>query len=503
MLNAKETIELYSYEILLESGNVIEADHITPLLNSLYPGDKICISVIIDGTQPYQYYPKKIEDIDMILQLNEHIDDDSETIIKVEIIKPKEDSINIYNLNHFIEYLNNLNLFQLLTIFKTYSDSDTKILINHKEMSNSFISTNLFTTNKHDTIKVISSSLGRERIEAWNFSSNTQNIGSFGFIPDDFRVYKKSDNFEYLSDIFNKLALILSISYISDMSKIEGNIFNFKIMGYKKVDVTFDASATSLSEIFYKIYTWVYESGNGNIDDKIGLARNIISRYIKTNPGTTKISLEEDAYSSLLTSHKMYLKENVEKYIDTKNKVAEIVTEQSVKTSDSINFISNSFKNNNLTLLSYFISLFIFSALSEKKQQIFTKEIFLISITFLIISGIYLYITYKQFNKDIKRNVRYFFSIKKIYKDLFDPKELNDIFNLRQLRYDAKLIKSTAKNYFIFWILEIIILLILTSILTFHVEILMLINFFEYIPNFKSLLEKLVGIGLLIYRFFF
>lgn len=465
----KETNHLFSYEIPLTSGANIESHHIFPFYDSLITGDTLKISITIDGTDPSSIVVSNQDDIDKVIEYNENIDAESETIIKIEIIKNSVNYINIYRLDYFIGYLESLTLSQLLSVFSQYKNSTNKISLNFQEGENFTFSSNLFSTNS--STKEINNLIKQERIENLNLTTNTSGISKFDLIPEDFRVNESSDNLLRLKSIFDKIATFLSIAFISDWSELNNDNLHFKILGYKKIDLILSfQNNTNITKNFFEIYRWIFENGNGSIEDKLGLARNIISRYIKYS--NNELFLDEDAYSSIITSYKIYLKENVEKYIETKNRVAELTTELSIRSRDIILLVSSNFKNNNLTLLSFFISLVIFNSLSEDSNAtIFNEEKYYISLTFLLISLVYLVTTYRQINKEIKINVRYFFSIKRIYSDLFDRNELNKLFRKKNLKYSINNVRMTANKYFTFWMVEVILLFLLTIGLTYHHEI--------------------------------
>lgn len=475
MNNIRETIELFSNEILLESGEKIETHHILPYFDSLISHDALKISVTIDEIDPSPFVIQERDDLDEVLQQNEHIDENSETRIKIEIIKNSNNSINIYNLEYFIKYLEELTLIQILTVFSRYNRFNSKIPIVFNEDENNKLSTNLFCTE--NSSKEISNSLKQERLENLNLVTNTSGISTFNFIPEDFRVTVFSDSSKGLKIIFDKIAIFLSISFISDWSELNNNELHFKILGYKKIDITIPfIHKIRNPEIFFKIYRWIFESGNGSIEDKLGIARNIISRFIKNN--IQELFLDEDAYSSIITSYKIYLKENVEKYIETKNKVAELTTELSIKISDMNHFIVNNFKNNNFTIVGYFISLFIFNSISFKQTTIFTKHTFAISVIVLIISRLYLYLTSIQIKKDIELNKKYFISVKSIYKDLFDEAELDNLFSMEFFTSSSKEVEKSFKTYHNIWISELYLVLLVSILLTFSKEIKYALDFY-------------------------
>lgn len=463
MKSILETINSYTLAISLNQGGKLETNHILPTLNKIINSDKLMVNVTIDEMDSPAIWVKGEEDISKILEMNEEIDSDSETIVKLEIIKSEDPSLKIYDIEAFVYYLKSLTLQETLNVFKSFSNMTEQVQISISTTDDYYFETNLFNTTPNDSNMVNKA----QRLETWSFSSNTQNLGVFSFIPEDFKVINSSDNLSELSKIFNHIALILSIAFISDMSNLNKNEFNFKIIGYKKYDQTIDFKTFDFTkvEVVFRIYQWIYDGTYGNVDDKLGLARNIISRHLKLEDNS--IEIDHESYSSIITAHKIYLKENVEKYIETKNKVAEVSHEISVKSKEVSNYISTSFKNNNLTVLSYFITLFIFNSLSNRSiTRIFTPDIYYFTLAVLLISTFYLVFTLKQAKSEIQSNIRYFFSTKKIYSDIFDKKELNSIFSKKILKYNIQHIHKTMNRFSFLWLIEIVALFLCTILLT-------------------------------------
>lgn len=472
---SKENFESYTLSIeLTEINEKFIWDDFIQTSQYFSNRDECTITISVNEGEPFTFKfgysednPVKIEDI------NDLVEPDSIIDIKYEVYKEQKNStITIYELESVYKYLSNLKLDQLLKVLNSILD---KYSLNKFEVNNEkseiyycsplmvFASKNVVDYYDND----IEINRRRNIIEKRRNYTNPQNLSEYIFIPDDFN----NDISETKTDIaklFEKLKIIFSISFFANTSEIITlSSFKFGIIGHKYLDLTIDFNDIKVTETetetLYLIYRWIYEEGD--ISDKLDLSRNIISKYVIFH--NKFLSVPRETLNSIQSAHAIYLKENVEKYIETKNKVAEITTELSVKSNEISQYFISSFKNNNITILTYFISIFVFNALSSNSKKIFTKEIYYLSMIFLLISVIYLVLSRIQVFRDLKLSIRYFYSMKRIYKDIFDPTELDNLFHKRQLKYNIASINKTAYLYTIVWIIEIILLGLITILLTF------------------------------------
>ncbi|KAA0560735.1 hypothetical protein F0342_21475 [Bacillus sp. CH30_1T] len=443
--------------------------------------DSISLNITIDGGDPFNLPLNNADKVnEVLLSINELTFDDDEVIVNVKYEVKKNNynnTISIYDLNSFTSYINKLKLEHLLNVMNEFLDPNH---CTNLEIQNSLDKLVLFksdlllvaTQNAGDEIEINdypNSSFRMQTIKNRLANTSPQTLAKYKFLPDDF--HNEISTASILGDVFAKLKILLSISFIANSSEITNHDhISFNLFGHKFIKFGGDFSELAISDVhsFFDIYEWIYLERDPH--DKLELARNIIGRYFKTMNGNWHLAV--DCINAIQSAHAIYLKENVEKYIETKNKVAEVVTEISVKSKEVNQFFISSFKNNNLTLLTYFISLFIFNSLSSNPDsKIFNTEKFIITIGFLFISSIYLTITLKQYKNEIDSNEDYFFSMKKIYEDIFEPRELNNLFSHTHLLDSKNFIRTTVKRYTRLWIIEIMVLLLISTILTFFIKI--------------------------------
>ncbi|MBT2685310.1 hypothetical protein [Bacillus sp. ISL-37] len=482
-VNIKKVEEDFEkYTLSFELTNVIkdlEWCVLKKISNYVNDRDRISLNIIVNDGEPYFF---KLNDeqayyIQTVSSINQIIDKDSSVFLEYKIIKNKVDTTtSIYDLDLFTSFLKEQKLLHLLNYLQKNLRTDTH---NNYEVQN-VESENIFFQSP--IIKVSSSAIDnlaqqplmeqelRSKIlKSRSLNTNPQGFSKFNFIPDDFNDIRTINvNRHEIHLLFDKLKILFAASFLSNISDIKPDHSSVKLgfIGHNYLEVVsnLDNLDNSDSKNFFGIYEWVYQSSD--IHDKLDLSRNIISRNFKVVGN--KWILPDDTLSSIQSAHSIYLKENVEKYIETKNKVAEITTELSVKSKDVTEYFLSNFKNNNLTLLTYFISIFIFNSLSDNSdKKIFTEEKYYLSMVFLLISMIYLLITRNQLKKDVKINIRYFYSIKRIYRDIFDHRELNNLFHKRHLKYSIQNVKQTIDRFSWLWFFEVFFLSILTIYFTY------------------------------------
>lgn len=467
-----ETEDFESYTLIYKLSDIaksLEWDVLKNSLSNVNTRDSVTLTITLDNMDPYMFllsntdnnlqYEKDIENI------NDLIDDDSILTIKYTISKNKKDKkLSIYNFSLFCQFLHNQKLVYLLNHLKKNIDFNEYL---HLEVQNDPIPKIYFNSNiiycasasySSNFSPWVDQSERKKILDIRKFNANPQIFSEYKFIPEDFHNVSSDQNM--LDTLLHKVHIVLCASYIANASNIvKTDNLQFGFIGHKFIDVICNFTTNQFNDcrVFSDIYQWIYSKDD--IHDKLDLSRNIISRYIIRQNGT--ISLPEDTYNSIQSAHAIYLKENVEKYIETKNKVAEVATELSIKSTEISQFFIAGFKNNNLTVLTFFTSIFIFNSLSDNfLKNLFTGQIYYLSLVFLLISVIYLFIIRCQLMNDLKKNIVYFYRIKRIYRDLFDKKELNNLFNYRHLRDTKKYVLNTVRRYTFLWLIEVLILLI-------------------------------------------
>lgn len=431
-------------------------------LSLFFPArDEIIIDLKLDDDDPISLNVKQTTNtsdfVDKITYINRIKDEQGKFTLKLNIIKKIDNSnkITIYDFDSFVEYFNHQNCIDILHILKPLINEKKFVLFESQSTIDEFFSSTLYFSNSASNI-VFKPFERKDILNLFIQTSHFSNFVEYNFCPHDFHLIKKSSN-EIVNKIFNQLSILFSIIYLSNISTVNNNKLNFKIDGYKSISNEIDLYNIPEKMIYlnqyYKIVEWIYNGGN--IIDKIGLARNIYTLHIINND---YLSADDNIFSAIISSHEIYLKENVQQYIELKNKLSDFLIETSNKTQTLFDIFSNSFKNNLLGFLSFFVTVIVMNSFSEHRlENIFTRDITNISYCLLAISLFFLMVSLIEVYLNITRMSDNYFKFKNRYNGFLDEKDLNNIFGTNDID-DIKFIKKIIITYSVLWLLIIFII---------------------------------------------
>ena len=250
--------------------------------------------------------------------------DPKRIIIKIEK-KRHDNKISVYYPDLFVKHLSTKPILILLSILNNSIDPNSQYIIfeiqneSFEEFSSSairFVPQGYTINNEPDN------SYRKERIRKITNLCHCDLFSKYAFIPEDFSPYIRSEN-EYLSKVFDKLKLLYSIIFLFDIVEFKNTEIKYKLNGYRTITQIIDTDNVDLDshESYYNIYKWVYDGGN--VVDKIGLARNILS----LNFAKDTLHLSEMAFDAIKSGYKVYQKENIKQYIEVRNKISDQLIE--------------------------------------------------------------------------------------------------------------------------------------------------------------------------------
>lgn len=374
-------------------------------------------------------------------------------LLKIEISKiPGNSTLSIYDLETFSDYLYKLKLSQIICNFNELRNENKYIYFEIQNINPNFIScTNIICFKSINGIFEKTFETNIEVIKRRKTICNLLNDESFDFEPDNFMLSESVS--EKIDNIFNRLKIVYSLISIFDVSNIKGNILNLKINGYKNscFDIDFNNIDITKTISYYDIYKWIY-GNDGTISDKAGIARNIISLYLIKS---SDICIDSTALSAIKSNYNIYLKKNIEKYLDLKSKVTETLFSINKSINEIYSTITENFLKNIGLFGTFVITAIIMNSFSEKRlSNIFTRDITYISLFLVLVSIVFLVYTIKEVNYKIKNLITTYYRLKIGYKDLLVRKDINDLFNKdRYLKKDLKYIKYKVKIYSFLWII--------------------------------------------------
>lgn len=440
------------------------------VISSLNRRDNIHISCQHNNETYCSYFPGGENSFSDFLQeyslLAESVKEE-QIVISVTIIKNEEDGvISVYYIDKFIEYLNSQVILGLLLIFnKGFCHHNFLVF----EVQDSF-----FKEISTKTIKFIpqGACVLKEKIAIREERNNKIKnlcfcpiIPQYQFIPDDFFI-TEGDNLE-LKKIFDKLVTIYSVMFLFDIFSIKETNIEYKLNGYRAIDqkvavlaIDFDSCRT-----YYEIYSWVYEGGN--VVDKIGLARNILSLNFERDT----LRLSDTTFEAIKSAYKIYQRENIRQYIDVRNKITEQLIEFQGKADKIVEKFISDYKKSLFTIVSFFISVIIIRVVSKGDFiGSFTPEVTVLSLGFLLVAFLLMIFARWEVNKQISRCEELYIHVKNRYQDLLTEEDINKILNNdKDFNSNIGFIKERRNKYTILWCASLFILFVVTIIL-FHIN---------------------------------
>lgn len=364
----------------------------------------------------------------------------------------------ILSLNCFFEYLLSLTYEESLIKWSFISYNKNPVSFLFWDDCNNFSSDVIKFYNIKESFLIRESKIDREKyISQRDKVAYFKNNKEITLLPIDFSFDEKVPS-QY-QDYFKILKLVLLIVYLVDSSEISENILSYRLKGYKLISEKIEINSIdrkSLDEL-YGIFLWTYN--DGNFIDKMGLARNIITIHTSTN---SIFSVEEGTLNSLSSGYDIYLKDNVKQYIEIKNKLSEFIVTQSDKAIEITKNMYAGLKLTLWTLITFFMVNFISKIFKlDKTELLFSNQAFAISILFILISFIYLIVSWIEVESDIKNMKERFDLIEKRYKDLLNEKDLEKALSKSTVyTQQSEWIKEKRKVYTICWCVVNLVFLI-------------------------------------------
>lgn len=340
-------------------------------------GNQVAISNTSDSS-----YKKLINHI-----CDNDVDDPYEIGIKIRK-NILDSTVSIYFFDTFVNYVLSEKLTNIfITLAKILNE---KLLFEVFSKTKNFYSNSMFFFQSGT--QIITSCFTGVKDRNTRVEMLKENVNFSGFdikiLPDDFNLEVKSEN-GLLNDFFCRAKAVLSLISISSSSGfIENEKFKYKINGYKTVccdAIDYNELAGSC-ETLYRIYSWTYEGGN-NID-KIGLVRNVLSIHLDSNG---QIKFDNDAWEAIQSNYQIYLKENIESYLEVKNKIGELVIDSISKTYAMADELLDSLKNNALAIITFIMTVVLVDGFKDNGfTTIFSTKYLIVVLIISILSLIWL-----------------------------------------------------------------------------------------------------------------
>lgn len=379
--------------------------------------------------------------------------------VKFKIYKEGPKSL-IIDKKTFDLFLNNLTLSNLLSLLS----SKTNPYYFYDESINLSIANDNIGFNFNSQIPLLECGLAISK------QCNFRNYSEYLFNPYYFHFGGLENNDVLLFKIFSRLSLIYCLIYIFDTSEIIDDVIILKISGNKTFEysITFKDIDEKLLPNYFQIFEWIY-SEQTKIEDKISLARNIITSYLKEG----SIEIKDSVFSSILSSNQIYIKGNISKYFETKNKIIEQVEQTVSKVNQSLDTFFNNFQKSIFVFISFFLTVFIYKIINKAEvDTIFNKETSIIGLGLLLLSLFFLLFSRIILILDKDRMKNRYQKVKDRYKDILIKEDIEKILNndeeyLSEISY----LNKRVYWYTFLWITTLILFLVMLFLASDYLEL--------------------------------
>lgn len=432
----------------------------------------------IDNAPEYKYFLNIIQEVPQRDKIKIILEDDTErtcdiltvdeegykefinhtlldAIIDVRIRIDKrvsENHFSIYAFDEFVKDILSLSIEEVMIAFSALlKQSSNFIVFDVYSPATMFATKTMFFVPSGNGM--IDTDFKRtQRMETCKEVSYFYNFDIYEVLPDDFKItinYKNNP----LTELFQKITVLLSISFIATSSAMRDGQLKGIINGQRTMEYYCDISRLSYNKNLYSIYDWIYTDGNPI--DKALIARNVISLHCKYVSIT---EIDEKVIASIKSNYNLYLQENVKEYLELKNKVAEFICDTVSKTGEYATALLDKFKTNIIAIFGFLFTMVLANIVSNQPlDNLFTKEITILVECVLVGSFVYLLICYFQSRYEIKKAYNSYERLKLNYNDILTEDDLMKIFgNDEMLKEMKKVINKSEKIYLGIWIIFLI-----------------------------------------------
>lgn len=477
----KETFENVELELNAEVINISSEEKLRAILNKFPDRDKVTIDVTL-GADPISLYsgqPDIPEFLKGLSNLKMSLDEGETIKATVSISKKKlNDVLSIYNFAKVFEFLNSLSHVQLLSVFQQIID--TQVCFQCYDMDEELSTKNMHFVPSYSILKkrpVIFDDR-MKRLDSIKTNCHYGSSSDFTFLPEDFRLLARSKKFNEFNVLFDKISLFQCIISLFDITSSENDLLFYKLSGYKTINgrLEFKNAQTNSFVEYYDIYEWAYEGGN--LSDKIGLARNIVSIHLTD---VNSIELKGNPFVSIKSGFEIYLKQNIKQYIEIRNKITDQLLEFNKRANSIVETFTSNFQKSIFTFLSFFASVFVLRILSKgDSANILTPDATILSFGFLAIAVIFLVFSVWELTKQKERFVKSYNNLKERYADLLLEGDIKKILNNdKDYNEDVEFIDQKKQKYIQMWIITLVIFFIVILWLFYISNSTMIFNFFK------------------------
>jgi len=459
-LSVDERYSTIEASYLLDSLDCVTSVNIQTLKGNIVSRDTAILSITVGEENPiilnfsnneFNTFIEKIEEARKYLE-NENI------TFNLRINKNTQNGIiSIYNLESFEKFVKDIKVIPFLSTIKDdLLNNESLQFIVYEDGFESFYSERVIFHSSDEKPEITKTNFPFAKFKE---SCNFGNIVDFPFNPFCFNLLVRPERKNSITEKLDLLANLFNIISIFDITLFQKDDFYYKLNGYKVFEgrINFDTFFLHSQQTYNNIISWIY-SESGNISDKIGLTRNILSIYLRDE----SLEIEENAYHSIQSGYKTYLQENLNRYIEIRNKISDQLIGL-VRNSKEISeqYLKN-YQKSNFTFISFFVSVFILRVLTRGNfENVFTRDATIISLALILLSVVFLVFSLWNFNLEVKRLKEKYEILKGRFEDLLMEKDISKILrDDREFNDEIAFLVYREKMFTALWIISVLVFLV-------------------------------------------
>ena len=298
----------------------------------------------------------------------------------------------------------------------------------------------------------------RQRLSSCKDTACFYNMNTFEVIPDDFIIEGVMRSGDCLKPLFGKMATILSLAYVATSASINDRVISVQISGQRIVNYELPVREIQEDEKWQNIYTWIFTDGNPT--DKALIAHNVSSLHCKFE---ALLNLDCTVFEAIKTNYNLYLRNNVNQYLDMKRDIAKFIQNVVAQVGDYAVAVLGKFKANLIAIFGFLFTVVLTKiGGTQKWDEIFTRHTIYLIELFVGGSLVYLVLSFFEIRFKLKKTKQGYIELKKNYQDVLSNAELKEAFNDDKLLHDTE---QSAKRGMIGWSIAWGILLFIAIII--------------------------------------
>lgn len=465
--SSREDFDIFEQKFCLQSIGVPSELELNQAIESLGDSNSITIYINIDQSDDDITFSKGADYNVFRSDLEIKIGGiEADTVISVKLIVRKHISQNrlaIFSIEDFKSYLEAFSTYDLIDFFSEKINHYNKVIFCSNDIHQNCETASFAfgsTLNEQQVNFALDNETRGIRIKNIQSSTHATSLSDKMLIPDDFHSIRTLP--EQLKAIFDKVNFTLIIMAIFDITHLSDNILKFQINGYKSIDGSVDTTLIPVVDYideYREIYNWIYRSGN--LNDKLGLARNIISLHLDKE---NDLSFKGNMFNSILSAYKVYEKQNIKQYIEIRNKLSDQLIDYNKRASIIVETFASAFQKSALSVLTLFSSIIALKVLgSSNTSENFVVYSVIFSIVIILISFIYMVISRAEAIEQKKRFATSYENFKERYTDLLNVDDIRRILNEdKEFNADIHFIEKKIINYTALWAVILTLICIFT-----------------------------------------